>query len=70
MRGSPADLAGVKPGDVLLTVAGKPIKDAQAMLELIAGLSPGEHTQIAIRRSAQDYTVDLVVGKRPPPRRD
>jgi Do/DeqQ family serine protease len=70
MRGSPADLAGVKPGDVLLTVAGKPIKDAQAMLELIAGLSPGERTQIAIRRSAQDYTVDLVVGKRPPPRRD
>lgn len=70
MRGSPADQAGVKPGDVLLTVAGKPIKDAQAMLELIAGLAPGERTQITIRRNAQDYTVDLAVGKRPPPRRD
>ncbi|MDR2614392.1 MAG: trypsin-like peptidase domain-containing protein, partial [Candidatus Accumulibacter sp.] len=29
-RGSPADKSGVKPGDVLLTVADKPVKDPQA----------------------------------------
>jgi S1-C subfamily serine protease len=36
MRGSPADKAGIKPGDVLTQVAGKPVKDAQVMLDLIA----------------------------------
>ncbi len=36
MRGSPADKAGIVPGDVLLAVAGKPVKDAQTMLDIIA----------------------------------
>ena len=36
VRGSPADSAGVRPGDVLLSVNGKPVKDPQVMLDLIA----------------------------------
>jgi serine protease DegQ len=70
MRGSPAEKAGVLPGDVLLAVADKPIKDAQAMLELIAGLNPGTRAKLAIRRNGKDYGVELVIGKRPPPRAD
>src|SRR3989338_5113680 len=29
MRGSPADKAGIRPGDILIQVGGKPVKDAQ-----------------------------------------
>jgi Do/DeqQ family serine protease len=30
LRGSPADAGGIKPGDILLAVAGRPVKDPQA----------------------------------------
>jgi S1-C subfamily serine protease len=38
---SPADKAGVKPGDLLVAIDGKPVTDAQVMLGLIAALAPG-----------------------------
>jgi len=37
LRGGPADKAGVKPGDVLIEVEGRPVADPTSMLNLIAG---------------------------------
>ena len=65
MRGSPADRAGIRPGDVLVAVAGKPVKNPQAMLELIAGLSPGTTTPFRLRREAKELEVPVNIGKRP-----
>jgi Do/DeqQ family serine protease len=67
MRGSPADKAGIKPGDVLTQVTGKPVKDAQAMLELIAALEPGKSARFTLKREGRDVTVDVTIGKRPKP---
>jgi Do/DeqQ family serine protease len=67
MRGSPADKAGIVPGDVLLSVAGKPVKDAQSMLELIAGLPPGQAAKFRVRREGKDVELAGVIGKRPKP---
>jgi hypothetical protein len=50
VRGSPADSAGIRPGDVLLTVAGKVVKDPQVMLDLIAALKPDERAGFRLRR--------------------
>ncbi len=69
MRGSPADRAGIRPGDVLVAVAGKPIKDPQTMLALIAGLAPGTATQFKLRREAKELDVAVSIGKRPPAQR-
>jgi len=70
MRGSPADRAGIRPGDVLVAVAGKPVKDPQGMLDLIAGLSPGTPTKFRLRREAKEIEVDVNIGKRPPMQRE
>ncbi len=70
MRGSPADRAGIRPGDVLVAVAGKPVKDPQAMLDLIAGLAPGTSTQFRLRREAKELEVAVSIGKRPPAQRN
>jgi len=70
MRGSPADKAGIRPGDVLVAIDGKKIKDAENMLELIAGLEPGRSGTISLRREGKAIDVQAVVGKRPKPPRD
>ncbi|MDD5250094.1 MAG: Do family serine endopeptidase [Rhodocyclaceae bacterium] len=67
MRGSPADKAGIVPGDVLLAVAGKPVKDAQTMLDLIASLTPGQPAKFSIRRGGKDIELAGIIGKRPKP---
>jgi serine protease DegQ len=65
MRGSPADAAGVRPGDVLLTVSGKPVKDPQIMLDLIAALKPDERASFRLRRDKSIVEVQVKIGKRP-----
>ncbi len=70
MRGSPADKAGIKPGDVLLAVEGKPVKDAQVMLDLIASLIPGQTAKFKVRREGKELDLAGTIGKRPAPSRD
>ena len=65
VRGGPADAAGIRPGDVLLSVGGKPVKDPQAMLDLVAALTPGENTGFRLRRDKSILEVQVKTGKRP-----
>lgn len=65
MRGSPADTAGIRPGDVLLSVNGKPVKDPQVMLDLIAALTPEERAAFRLRRDKGIIEVQVRIGKRP-----
>jgi Do/DeqQ family serine protease len=65
VRGSPADSAGVRPGDVLLTVSGKAVKDPQVMLDLIAALKPDERAALRMRRDKTVVELQVKVGKRP-----
>ena len=54
---------------MLVAVAGKPVKDPQTMLELIAGLAPGTATQFKLRRETKELEVAVSIGKRPPVQR-
>jgi serine protease DegQ len=65
-RGSPADAAGIRPGDILRSVAGKPVIDPQAMLDLIAALKPGETVQFQLFRQKAEFSTAIKIGKRPP----
>ncbi|SMB21202.1 Periplasmic serine protease, Do/DeqQ family [Sterolibacterium denitrificans] len=68
MRGGPADLAGIRPGDVLLAVAGTRITDPQSMLEQIASQTPGQKAVIQIRRDGREGSVAVLIARRPKPR--
>jgi serine protease DegQ len=65
VRGSPADSAGIRPGDVLLSVDGKTVKDPQVMLELIAGLAPEARVPFKLRRDKGIVDLPVKIGKRP-----
>jgi serine protease DegQ len=67
LRGGPADKAGIKPGDVLLEVQGKPVADPAAMLNLIAALAPGSAATMKVKRQGQDVDASVTVGRRPKP---
>lgn len=64
-RNGPADKAGMKPGDILLKIDGKPVKDTTEMLNLIAQLRPGSKVGFQVLRKNQETSLDIVVGKRP-----
>ena len=65
LRGGPAERAGLKPGDVLVAIEGKPVKDPNAMLNLVAALVPGKPASIRLRRDNKDVDIQVAVGKRP-----
>jgi Do/DeqQ family serine protease len=65
LRGGPAERAGLKPGDILVAIEGKPVKDPNAMLNLVAALVPGKPASIKLRRDNKDVDVQVAVGKRP-----
>ncbi len=69
-RGGPADKAGVKLGDVLLTVNGRPVADTTAMLNAIAALQPGQQAQLKLTRNQAENELAVTIGQRPrPPQR-
>ncbi len=66
VRNGPADKGGIKPGDILLSVDGKPVADTNSMLNLIAQLAPGGKAKMTVLRKNKEATLDITVGKRPP----
>jgi serine protease DegQ len=65
VRDGPADRAGIKPGDILLAVAGKAVANTNDMLTLIAQLPPGQKAKMTVMRKERQSTLDVLVGKRP-----
>lgn len=67
LRDSPADKAGLKAGDILLTINNQPVADSAGMLNLIAVLKPNQKAALKIMRNSSEMTVNVLIGKRPKP---
>ena len=68
VKGSPADQAGIRAGDILTTVDNKPLTDSNAMLETISSLPPGKVAVLKLLRNQSEVVVQVKVGKRPKPK--
>ena len=69
LKNGPADKAGMKPGDVLLSVKGQPVAGMKEMFNLIAMLEPGSRVEITVSRDGKTVPMAVTVGKRPSRRR-
>jgi serine protease DegQ len=67
LRNSPADIAGIKSGDVLLAINNREVTDSNSMLNIIAVLKPNEKAVLTLARNQKNIKVDVVIGKRPKP---
>lgn len=62
-KDSPADKAGLKPGDVILKVNGKEIHDSKELPIYVAGLAVGKEIQVEFIRNKKNQTVKIKIGK-------
>ena len=65
-RGSPAERSGMKLGDVVVAVNGRPVGDTSAALNAIAEIPPGKTVPVKLVRRNQELNLEVVVGKRRP----
>ena len=64
-RGSPAERAGIRPGDQIVSVDGTPIDSEEAFETAVSTRGPGRPMKLALKNSAGQRTVTLA-GQTPP----
>jgi serine protease Do/serine protease DegQ len=64
VEGSAAEKAGIKAGDIVTSVNGKPVKDAAGLRNAIGLLSIGEKVEVALLRDGKPRRVTAVISER------
>ena len=64
-RGSPADRAGVRPYDVIVSLDDRPIANDDQLIREIAARSPGSPARLQLVRDGHEQTVTVKLTERP-----
>ncbi|MDQ7032635.1 MAG: DegQ family serine endoprotease [Desulfonauticus sp.] len=62
--GDPADKAGIRAGDVIIAINGKPVKDAGDLTRKIGNLLPGTKITVTVWRKGRIKDFKVVLGER------
>jgi Do/DeqQ family serine protease len=65
MSGSPASKAGIKKGDLILSINGKEVKDSSSLTEQIGSMKVGNKVEFKILRDKKEITVTLTLEEKP-----
>jgi len=63
---SPADKAGIQPGDYIIAMNGTSIQDANQLLQMVGRLSPGERARFELIRAGSPLTLTARTAARDP----
>jgi PDZ domain len=62
---SPAEHAGLQPGDLIMAVNGQPVLDPSDVATVIASERPGQQVQLQVQRGFQELTLVATLRTRP-----
>jgi aminopeptidase YwaD len=62
--GSPADIAGLRAGDVIVIFDGKPVKDLYEYSNALYARKPGDEVDVVVLRDGQRVALHVKLGKR------
>ena len=63
--GSPADKAGLKPGDVITSIGGKPVDNVRQFALALYNYRIGQKAEIGVLRDGKEVTLSVTVVERP-----
>ena len=63
-KNQPADKAGIKRGDIILTINNSPIEDPNALRNVVASMRPGVEVPIVIFRDKNKITLKIKITER------
>ncbi len=63
--GGPAAKAGIKGGDVIIKLGGKPIGTIHDFMETLGRHKPGDKVDVVVKRDGKDVTLNVTIGSRP-----
>ena len=61
--GDPADLAGIRSGDIITTVDGEPVASGKELAGLIANIPVGQKTRIVLLRDGKEKKLSVKIAK-------
>jgi serine protease Do len=65
--GSPAEAAGIQPGDVIVGLDEEEVEDVADLVRLVRWHEPGDRVTVHILRDGEARTIRAVLGERPAP---
>jgi len=63
LEGGPAAKAGLKTGDVIQAVGGKPVSDVRGLQRVVAAIRPGTQVPLKVNRGGKEVTLNATVGQ-------
>lgn len=60
----PAAKAGLQPGDTIVNIDGKPVKDGNELVSEIAGRKPGSNVKVGYVRNNKEQTTSVIIADR------
>jgi serine protease Do len=63
--GEPAARGGVKPGDLVIEVDGRPVREPRDLQQIVAGLAPGKTVPVGVLRDGRRETFSVEIGEAP-----
>jgi serine protease Do len=65
VKGGPADKAGMRAGDVIVSIDGTPVDQVKELTRKVAGMAPDRDVPIEVLRNAHPETLRVHVGEAP-----
>lgn len=64
-KGSPAEKAGLKKGDVIINLNGRPVTDVTELRNMVAMSTPGTQVELTLVRDEKEQKITAVVEEQP-----